>query len=138
MIERAAIIAAARELLGTPFRHQGRLPGKALDCIGVPLTVAWALGIETPDFRAYNRNPDGRMMHRELSRRMDWTAKAEPGDLIEMTMVGPFPHHVGIVSELHGVRHLIHAYRPVKMVVEQPMDTLPGRVIGAFAFPGVC
>jgi cell wall-associated NlpC family hydrolase len=45
----AEIIAAARACLGTPFRHQGRLPGIGLDCAGVALHVAQAVGCGTLD-----------------------------------------------------------------------------------------
>jgi hypothetical protein len=42
---RAEIIAKAREYLGTPFRHQGRLKGRAMDCGGLPLCVGQDLGM---------------------------------------------------------------------------------------------
>ena len=38
----ADIIAIARACLGTPFRHQGRIPGVALDCAGLVVAVAAA------------------------------------------------------------------------------------------------
>jgi hypothetical protein len=38
------VIEAARECLGTPFRHQGRIVGEALDCAGVAVHVAERLG----------------------------------------------------------------------------------------------
>ena len=35
MIARADIVAAARSLIGTPFRHQARLPGVGIDCLNL-------------------------------------------------------------------------------------------------------
>jgi hypothetical protein len=32
------IVAIARETIGTPYAHQGRVAGLALDCAGVPVT----------------------------------------------------------------------------------------------------
>ncbi|MBK8745664.1 MAG: peptidase P60, partial [Propionivibrio sp.] len=40
----AAILAAARACIGTPFVHQGRIPGLALDCAGLVVAVAQAIG----------------------------------------------------------------------------------------------
>jgi cell wall-associated NlpC family hydrolase len=39
------ILAAARQCLGTPFRHQGRLPRFGLDCAGVAIHVARQIGV---------------------------------------------------------------------------------------------
>ena len=33
------MIAAARACLGTPFHHQGRMPGVGLDCIGLVIVA---------------------------------------------------------------------------------------------------
>ena len=40
------ILAAARAEIGTPFRHQGRVSGKALDCAGLICHVASVIGLE--------------------------------------------------------------------------------------------
>jgi hypothetical protein len=39
-----AIVAAVRACIGTRFRSQGRVPGLALDCVGVALVAAQAAG----------------------------------------------------------------------------------------------
>jgi cell wall-associated NlpC family hydrolase len=49
------IIAAARRAVGTPFRHQGRTPGVALDCAGLALYVAAENGVDTIDHEGYPR-----------------------------------------------------------------------------------
>jgi branched-chain amino acid transport system ATP-binding protein len=53
-----ALVAEARCWLGTPFRHQGRIRGQGVDCIGLVLEPARALGLT--DYRpgAYSRLPD--------------------------------------------------------------------------------
>lgn len=55
----AAIIACAREQLGVPFKHQGRLPGIALDCVGLVIVVFQKLGITIEDVQGYARSPHG-------------------------------------------------------------------------------
>lgn len=57
MITAAAITATAREQLGVPFRHQGRLPGIALDCVGLLVVVFDQLGIKIQDVQGYARSP---------------------------------------------------------------------------------
>jgi cell wall-associated NlpC family hydrolase len=56
------IIAAARACVGTPFRHQGRLPGIALDCAGLVVHVATANGFECADVQGYPRRPNGGLL----------------------------------------------------------------------------
>jgi hypothetical protein len=61
-VESAEILAAARTWLGTPWRHQGRLKGVAMDCGGLILGVGRDLGLLDFDTRAYGRIPDGRLL----------------------------------------------------------------------------
>lgn len=49
------IAERALRLVGTPFRHQGRLAGIGLDCLGV---VVLAVHGQEHDQRAYPRVPD--------------------------------------------------------------------------------
>ena len=58
-IGREEIVAEARKWIGTPFRHQGRIRGRGVDCVGLPLCVMRDLGIAdwTEDFRVYPRRP---------------------------------------------------------------------------------
>jgi cell wall-associated NlpC family hydrolase len=39
------MVLAARECLGTPFQHQGRVPGVGLDCVGVAIYAAREVGL---------------------------------------------------------------------------------------------
>jgi hypothetical protein len=56
------ILAAARSWLGTPWRHQGRLKGVAVDCGGLIIGVGKELGLLDFDIRAYGRIPDGQQL----------------------------------------------------------------------------
>jgi hypothetical protein len=67
--DRAAVVAEARAWVSTPFRHQGRLKGVAVDCVGLIIGVGLELDI-LPDFSAaafrpfasYARTPNPRQM----------------------------------------------------------------------------
>lgn len=59
------ILGAARSMLGTPFHHQGRLPGVGLDCAGLIVCAFRAVGVELIDLQGYGRRTDEllRMLH---------------------------------------------------------------------------
>lgn len=62
------IAARALGFVGTPFRHQGRLPGVGLDCLGV---VVFACGACSDDRRDYGRLPDARALRAALDERFE-------------------------------------------------------------------
>lgn len=66
MIAPEAIVAAARAELGTPFRHQGRLPGIDLDCAGLSVVVAGSLGLKYKDRKGYPDGPHAGLLESEL------------------------------------------------------------------------
>ena len=49
-----AVVAQARAWLGTPWRHQGRSP-RGVDCAGLVVLVARALGLADHDVAGYSR-----------------------------------------------------------------------------------
>ena len=124
MFEKAdQVIAAARECVGTPFRHQGRLRGVGLDCAGLGIIAAKAVGIEIVDFSGYPRTPfDG--MLKKMFTAQSWHLRqiknddAAPGDVLLMR-ISSAPQHVAILS-YNG--YMIHAYQNVGKVVEQRID----------------
>jgi cell wall-associated NlpC family hydrolase len=133
---RARVIAAARTCLGTPFRHQGRLPDRGLDCVGVIVVAARALGMAPADYRDYGRLPQGGLLEARLAtaglKAVD-PAAAGPGDVLVFTFER-WPRHVGLKTD----RGLLHAWAQRRRVVEHSMtaDWL-ARISGAFRFPGV-
>lgn len=113
------IIAAARECLGTPFRHQGRIAGMGLDCAGLAVHVIRALGLPFTDERGYSRLPHkGRLQaaidaQPSLARVRD----AAPGDVL-LIRIGSEPSHVAIDCG----ETMIHAYQHVGRVCEHRLD----------------
>jgi NlpC/P60 family putative phage cell wall peptidase len=134
-----ALVTEARRWLGTPFRHQGRIRGEGVDCIGLVLEPARALGLT--DYRpgAYSRLPDAGTLRREVARHLVTVAKAEmrQGDIL--LLAAPLsPCHLALIGELAGALTMIHASGPIGRVVEHGIDaTWEGRIRGVFRFPGL-
>jgi cell wall-associated NlpC family hydrolase len=59
-VDPTEIVAAARSWLGTPWRHQGRLKGIAVDCGGLIIGVGRELRLLDFGTRAYGRIPNRR------------------------------------------------------------------------------
>jgi cell wall-associated NlpC family hydrolase len=134
-----ALVAEARRWLGTPFRHQGRIRGEGVDCIGLVLEPARALGLT--DYRpgAYSRLPDAGTLQCELARHLVTVTKAgmRPGDVL--LVAAPLsPCHLALVGELGGAPTMIHASGPIGRVVEHGIDAVwEGRIRGVYRFPGL-
>jgi len=131
--------AIARTYLGTPFHHQGRLPGVGLDCVGVLICVAKELRLVAADFdvTGYQRQPDGVVLMRHLSEHLlpvEQTAM-QPGDIVCVAF-DKHPQHVGIVGDYrHGGLSIIHAASKHGAVVEtRLMFTAAMRFVAAFRF----
>lgn len=142
---RDQIVSAARLLIGTPYLHQGRVPGPqgGTDCIGVPVMVAWMRKIKPLSWNVtgYRRIPDGHSLMARLRAEMGDEVGQEDmqaGDLAVFDW-GRYPHHVGIVGAYHlGGLSLIHADNVSGKVVEQRLVVAPPiRFVAAFQFPGV-
>lgn len=107
MIDRDAIVAEARSMIGTPWHHQGRLPGVGLDCIGLVVCVLERLGYTAKDRYGYRRAPVPSMFLGAI--RENWTEKPiadmEKGDMLLMAP-GKLLQHSAIYAG-NGV--IIHA-----------------------------
>lgn len=142
-MKKEQIVAIARETIGTPYAHQQRLNGVAMDCAGVPAYVATRLGMGGGDDPAnYGRAPIPQRMRGEVDKRLIRVAKADmqPGDLVWIRFRA-VPTHFAILGDYrYGGLSLIHAYNGdgVKSVVEHRMDqTWLDRIVGVWRFPGV-
>ena len=142
MIARTQIVATTRTWLGTPFQHQGRIKGRGVDCVGLPLCVMAELGVTDllADYRNYPSQPTGRVVHEECQRRLIEKTMAEmlPGDLLTLR-VPTVPCHTAIITDLNGGLGIIHAYNGgPRRVVEHILDAKwRRRIEGVFEFPGI-
>jgi cell wall-associated NlpC family hydrolase len=136
MVTQGEIVSTARRCLGTPFRHQGRRPGRGLDCVGVIAWTARELGLSCYDVTNYSRLPQGRALLRHLEEAgmvEVEAAKAGPGDVVAMRFQREV-QHLALLTD----RGMLHAYYGAGAVVEHRLDaTWRGRIVAAFRFPGL-
>lgn len=134
MSRAAQIVAAAKTAIGTPFRHQGRMVGKGLDCAGLAIHCAQSAGISTYDENDYPRQPGGGRLEAAFDKQPELKrikiSEMMPGDILLMTFEGQ-PQHVAIVSEIG----IIHAYEPIGRVVEHGLNKFwRSRIVRAYRF----
>jgi hypothetical protein len=136
------IVAIARQTLGTPYLHQQRLNGLAMDCAGVPIFVAKRLGMKFDDIANYGRLPQPAEMRRALQAHLIRVHKSDmqPGDVAWIRFEKE-PQHFAVVGDYQfGGLSLIHAYNGsgVKKVVEHRLDEQwLARIVSAWRYPGV-
>lgn len=140
--ERAALIAFARSMIGTKFRHMGRSL-RSVDCAGLILLALQSLGRQTVDIAAYGRTPhkDGLREAVRANLGKPVTDEIRPGDVLLMEMnpdpsPGAIakPSHVALVAwhEKDGLI-LIHTDSTIGEVTEHGFrDPWPQRVIEVY------
>lgn len=141
MISRHAILAEARDWIGTPYRHQASAKGIGCDCLGLVRGVWRALyGMEPEVAPAYT--PDwaerhGRETLREAAQRhLNEVSPrdAAPGDVLLFRMDAQSPaKHAAILDE---EERIIHAYWGRAVVRSRFAPWWRQRCAGAFVFPG--
>lgn len=142
MTTREQIVAWARETLGTPYQHQQRVNGMAMDCAGVPAYVGVKMGLPFEDVTNYGRIPQPVEMRAALDKNLVRIAKSDMlvGDLVWMR-IDREPQHLGIIGDyLYGGLSLIHATNGIgkDQVVEHRLDDVwHQRIVAVWRFPGV-
>lgn len=135
MVTGTDVFSAARELIGTPFQHQGRKKGIGIDCAGVPIWTMKQLGLADINVSNYPRSPNGKMIV-EIERHCEKTI-IKPGVLV-VYRISALPQHMGIISVYNDGLGLIHAWDIAKEVVEHRLpEKWNDRLIGYYALPGV-
>ncbi len=103
----AAIIAAARECIETPFRHQGRIVGRALDCVGLGCHILSRLQLPYIDQQGYPRLPFKGQLESAIASQphlMEVDDEAQPGDIFLMRF-GREPQHIAIMTDRGTIIH---------------------------------
>lgn len=109
-------VEEARKWLGVPFRHQGR-SRNGVDCGGLLVCVAEALGKEIIHPATYSMSPDPKLIEEALLANCTKVSERQPGDVLWFSFAGE-PRHVGLASDI-GV---IHAWAKPNKVVEHRLD----------------
>lgn len=132
------VIAIARSALGTPFRHQGRVAGSALDCAGLLGFVTSALGQPVADSQGYARRPSGALLEAALDNQPSLQRVPGPpqaGDFVLMKFEKDNDSsHLGIVTG----KTLIHAWAVAMKVCEHDFDAVwQRRVVRVYRLKGL-
>lgn len=153
------MIAAARACRETPFRHQGRLPGRGLDCAGVLIHVGNLLGLAPKiairvgatlrtepsdhfDVTGYAHYPRESEVRRWLRFAMDPIhdfAARKPGDAVVFADAGHAVHMGILAIGQSGEEVVIHAMgRAPRRVVEHIVDAhWRGQIRAVYRFRGL-
>jgi NlpC/P60 family putative phage cell wall peptidase len=142
MITRHAILAEAREWIGTPYRHQASAKGAGCDCLGLVRGVWRAFyGVEPESTPAYTPDwaeREGAETLRDAARRHLQEISIEvaaPGDVLLFRMDARSPmKHAAILDEED---RLIHAYWGRAVVRSRFAPWWRARCAAVFAFPEV-
>ncbi|HEY6021545.1 MAG TPA: NlpC/P60 family protein [Candidatus Paceibacterota bacterium] len=132
---RRKFISAARGYIGTPFHHQGRLPGVGLDCAGVIVCAAMECGLVIDDVAGYAMVPSNGLLEQAVIKHCYAIERNDvvSGDILLFRFLRE-PQHLAIFDD--GM--LIHAYNSVGRVVENGFDdTWKKRLVGCYRLRGI-
>lgn len=116
----ASAFAAARTMIGTRFRPQGRVPATGLDCVGLVWAAYAAAGRRLPrpstyPLRGWKRERIEAMLMRAGFAPAD--GEDHPGD-VALIAYPAIQYHLGLI----GPESFIHAHAGLRRVVEAPLD----------------
>jgi cell wall-associated NlpC family hydrolase len=131
------IVFAARQCVGTPFRHQGRLIAFGLDCAGVAIHVAREIGAGVIDVSGYGRTPANGQLERSLDSQpcleRIFLEDRQAGDLLLMRFASE-PQHIAI----YAGETLIHAYANAGKCCEHIIDDAwASRIVRVYRVKGL-
>lgn len=134
--QRCRFIAAARALVGRPFRHRGRFDdGRGGDCIGVVVVAERTIGHFVADRRDYGRNPVKDGLREELTAHFGPPVRdMQAGDVALFAWGNDAPNHVGILFDHpNGGLAVVHALAQNKRVIEHGLDAATrARIVAVF------
>jgi hypothetical protein len=141
---RAEFVSAVRGYVGSPFHHQGRLPGVGMDCPAIIICALWRFGIwpRSKDVTGYPRIPDGHSIKAYCDEHLTPIAEdaMRAADVVLVRWSGGPPQHLGVLFNYpHGGLAMVHADSVTrKAVCEQRVKF--GRAMGlvaAYSVPGL-
>jgi cell wall-associated NlpC family hydrolase len=144
MPSRLDVVRAARKCVGTPFKHQGRIIGVGLDCLGLVLAVLHECNypglpevLRDKRVHRYTTIPRGELyagLHKYCIRKQP--NEALPADIL-VQWVDNNAQHLMVMTERHTVIHAIEKM-PWSAVLEQRLlPSVRRKVINAFELPGI-
>lgn len=116
-----ALAIAARDLVGAPYRHNGRDPATGLDCLGVLGAALSAIGraAPLPARNAMHRrgNPDVVTIAKACGL-VDASGPIAPGEVL-LVRCSPLQLHVLVAAKAD---RFVHAHAGLRCVVLGPAD----------------
>ncbi len=133
------VVSAAREFLGTPYRHQASLVGAGCDCLGL-LRGVWrqlygAEPMALPPYRADMRDPLNAGALRQASERflLPQAGALAGGQVVLFRLNGTVePKHCAIMV---SPERFIHAQERLGVVEANLSPAWARRICGQFGFP---
>jgi cell wall-associated NlpC family hydrolase len=122
--------------MGTTFKHQGRVKGAGIDCVGLIICAGHELGIYHDDYVNYPRFPDQAYLLKCMRETLDEKEikNIEHGDVL-LFKIGGLTQHTGIYCVEDGVEYVLHAYEPAGAVVmHQLTDVWKRKIAHAFGY----
>ena len=124
------IVSLARECLGTPYEHQGRQIGVALDCAGLVAHILDGLNLPYNDMRGYPRTPYKGMLKAALDKEpsLERIHTLEP-DCILLLRITRDPQHLALFTG----DTIIHSYLTAEKVTEHGLsDSWKKRIVAMY------
>jgi cell wall-associated NlpC family hydrolase len=112
---------AADDLVGTPFRNQGRSPGIGLDCAGVVCSAYGAVGVQLAHDNEYAWHSNySELMNRILSDYFDVIEEPESCAAVTLWVKTPgIARHLGLLVPGPSGFDMIHASQGTTTVVRE-------------------
>lgn len=109
------VIEAARALIGTPYRHQGRTVN-GVDCVGLPILIMDRLGVVPKELTRANY---GRLTHAELLSTTERYCIRLPQPELGCLLLIRWPREESPGhSAIYMDKGIIHAWQMLQRVVE--------------------
>lgn len=129
------IVAAALEMVDTPFHAQQSVKGVGTDCIGVAKHVARRVNFEFEDNVTYSMQPTGELQPILEALFVRVRGDIQAGDIVLMKWDDCEPHHVAVYI---GNGRIVHAYSRAEKVVNQSFGNYwKKKTVAFYRFPGV-
>ena len=137
--QRTEIVRAAREWLGTPYHHHGRVKGAGADCAMFPLEVYRQCGLLPLDYRPphysvqWHLHRSEELYLREVEKFCIAIAgPPQPGDFVVFRFGRAYSHGAIVLNW----PQIIHSYIPHGVVLSNPLrdGDLAGREMKCFEF----
>lgn len=114
------------EHLDTPYKHQGRLKGIGIDCIGLIISIFKNCGYlnNMIDNKNYDRIPSSDLFLKHIEKHSYKIKKDEiqETDLITFKILEQV-NHIGMIYKIENdIIYFIHAFQPAGKVVKDKID----------------